>query len=245
MDEHIIFYVDLLGSKAVIDSSNDVQIERLTTLLHVLAKTRGSAQRTEQDGDDGRAIQIRPEITTFSDHAVISFPLEHLNDEMALVAMMSAESMISALARAALELDMLIRGGATIGALHHRDGVVLGGAMVEAWELESRTAIYPRVVISHALNSYLRPDARGMFVLTDRDGITHFNYFRSMIVIPSEPKMSIKTWADYVRRRIGRNIERFETKRGTNELSKWAWFRNAIDDTIGSLPSEIWTSRSV
>lgn len=244
MNEHIIFYVDLLGSKAVIDGSDAVRVERLTTLLQFLAKTRGPAKRTEGKGSNENSIQIRPEISTFSDHAVISFPVEHLKDDMSLVALISAGGMISALARVALELDMLIRGGATIGPLHHRDGVVIGSAMVEAWELESRTAIYPRVVISRALYSWLRPDARGLFVLTDRDGIAHLNYFQSMILIPSEPGMSIPTWIDHVRRRIERNIERFQGRGGTNEFSKWTWFRNAIEETIDSLPPEIWASPS-
>ena len=43
---------------------------------------------------------------------------------------------------------ILLRGGITVGQLCHKDNIVYGPAMVEAYELESKSAIYPRVIVS-------------------------------------------------------------------------------------------------
>ncbi|PDZ55088.1 hypothetical protein CON15_23105 [Bacillus cereus] len=42
---------------------------------------------------------------------------------------------------------ILMRGGLAVGLLCHNDNIVYGPAMVEAYELESKLAIYPRVVV--------------------------------------------------------------------------------------------------
>lgn len=42
---------------------------------------------------------------------------------------------------------ILLREGITVGDLYYRSGVVYGPAMNEAYKLESKNAIYPRVVV--------------------------------------------------------------------------------------------------
>src|SRR5690606_5895550 len=47
------------------------------------------------------------------------------------------------------EYKLLIRGGITIGKLIHEDnGPIFGSAMNEAYYLESKLAIYPRIIVS-------------------------------------------------------------------------------------------------
>ncbi len=43
---------------------------------------------------------------------------------------------------------IMIRGGVTIGDLYHRNNIVYGPAMIEAYRLESKCAIYPRIIMS-------------------------------------------------------------------------------------------------
>jgi hypothetical protein len=41
----------------------------------------------------------------------------------------------------------LLRGGVVIGKLIHQDNLILGPAMNEAYDLESKSALYPRITI--------------------------------------------------------------------------------------------------
>jgi len=59
-----------------------------------------------------------------------------------------AEQTAGGLAAEAIRRGMLIRGGAAVGQLHHRNGVIAGRAMNDAYEIESRLAHYPRIAVS-------------------------------------------------------------------------------------------------
>jgi len=83
-------------------------------------------------------------ITQFSDSFVLSCPAEnqhscsYLLQAVYLIHLMCFES-----------LGMMVRGGITLGKLiHEENGALFGPAMNEAYELESKSAIYPRVIIS-------------------------------------------------------------------------------------------------
>jgi hypothetical protein len=43
--------------------------------------------------------------------------------------------------------DFFVRGGLTVDLFHIREGLIFGPALVEAYELESRHAVHPRVVL--------------------------------------------------------------------------------------------------
>ena len=88
---------------------------------------------------------VRFQITFF-----ISYPLAASEESEA-----APDSLLSPLielvqdiARWSLLSGFLIRGGITIGKLYHNatQGVVFGEALVEAYNLESKDAIYPRVI---------------------------------------------------------------------------------------------------
>src|ERR1041385_2776088 len=43
--------------------------------------------------------------------------------------------------------DILLRGGIVHGKLIHQDQLIIGPALVNAYEVESKSALYPRIVI--------------------------------------------------------------------------------------------------
>ncbi|WP_331701786.1 hypothetical protein [Paenibacillus sp. IITD108] len=47
-----------------------------------------------------------------------------------------------------MSVKVMMRGGITYGKLYHSDGIVYGLAMIDAYNLESKCAIYPRVVVN-------------------------------------------------------------------------------------------------
>ena len=61
--------------------------------------------------------------------------------------------------------------------MYHSGGVVIGEAMNEAYRLESRVSIYPRIAVSRKIYSQIKTPPRDTLVREDYDGITYFNYF--------------------------------------------------------------------
>lgn len=110
------------------------------------------------------------EVTTFSDSIVISYPI----DNMFLKRILHE---IRDLVLILLEYDFVCRGGIGFGELYHKGSVVFGPAMAKAYELESKHAIFPRVIIcnedvvKYSLN-HLECD-----IQEDEDGYYYFNIF--------------------------------------------------------------------
>lgn len=237
MDDHVLFYLDLLGFKNAVRDPTSERSALLTELLNDLATLRGDFDFKEEVLDNGKKFTMRAAVSTFSDHIAISCPTKDLErPDGAGLGSALTEKLISIFAGRAIGLGLLVRGGATVGPLFHEGGVLLGEALIEAYELESRVASYPRIVVSRKLYSRVEPGFGNLFLVKDHDGITHFNYVRQMILRASEPGEKRAAWLADVRRASTENIDRFEREERWNEFSKWVWFRNMLDQSRAALP---------
>jgi len=249
MEDHLIFFIDFVGFADVTGQWNGKSETRLNSLIELLSELQslgGEFDLNEEVEESGKRFRIRPAISTFSDHVVISYPTEQLrkmnNGDFLGTALLLVGKLVSNLAGAAMQLGLLIRGGATVGPLYHSHGVVLGPGMVEAYHLESRVSIYPRIAVSRKLYSQVKINPRSLVLLQDRDGITHFNYFTSMISRSPVAGEGLDTWLSNVRRTVAANIEEFERKERWNELAKWVWFSQHLEQARSSLPDALFQS---
>jgi hypothetical protein len=178
-EEHFTAFVDLLGFS---EASAEVDDETRSQVLELLQSLSGLQQDfsaiTEQLPTGGTRHQVRPSISSFSDNIVISFPLEPITSQTSpievVIILGQFERLVAMLAAEALKLGPLVRGGATIGKLYHAQGVIFGEALGEAYELEKRTAIFPRVVFSNSVVNQWAKSNYGMF--RDSDGLYCANY---------------------------------------------------------------------
>lgn len=249
MEDHLIFFIDFVGFADVTgrwNAENETRLNSLIELLSELQSLGGEFDLNEEAQESGTRFSIRPAISTFSDHVVISYPTEQLrkmnDDDFLGTALLLAGKLVSNLAGAAMQLGLLIRGGATVGPLYHSHGVVLGPAMVEAYHLESRVSIYPRIAVSRKLYSQVKINPRTLVLLQDHDGITHFNYFKSMITRSPVAGEGLGTWLSNVRRTVAANVEEFERTERWNELAKWVWFRQQLEHARSVLPDALFES---
>jgi hypothetical protein len=83
---------------------------------------------------------LKTRITTFSDNAVVSEPVEGPNFHLLLFRLGYMQVIAS-------WSGLLIRGAVTIGDIVHDDSIVFGPALNRAYELESQQAIYPRIIL--------------------------------------------------------------------------------------------------
>jgi hypothetical protein len=232
MNEHLIVYFDLLGTRDAIKSPGEAKMVALIELLKRFASLRGESNLRMETVEEFHLSHIRPTVSTFSDHIVMSYPVEDLfraNERDGLgwgLHFVCAE--VAVLAAAAINDGLLLRGGATVGPLYHEGGVVLGPAMVEAYELESRHAMYPRIVVSRKLYTRIKFEPRILVLLTDQDGITHLNYFTEMVLRSNQVEESRALWLDKAGKIIEENITRFEREERWNDLAKWVWFKRQL-----------------
>ncbi len=226
--------MDFLGFAEAIEENDTSRIEKLTKLLIALSDSQRSFAIQGARREDGAyQLSFNPNITSFSDHVVISFPMsigddpflaQHHSSIVATFWMDAClghfQKLVAHVARLAFDFDMLIRGGITFGGLFHQDRVVVGPAMIEAYRLESRVAKYPRVVISPELLRWLPDKERPRWLVLDEDGVWHLDYFKLMLAEAGN-FASVRDWNEMCVRRI-EFVEATLTNRGKHEAAaKW------------------------
>lgn len=137
--QHIIAYLDFLGVKKRICSEEPKFLEQLS---HLYQKAQQSCHTVNSCVDNHDLPPIKQQI--FSDNIVFA---QEINDEYKVYQVFNFILFISAYLHQALLEGFLVRGGITIGDLYIDDTFVSGKALIKAYELESKIAIYPRVVI--------------------------------------------------------------------------------------------------
>jgi nitroreductase len=92
-----------------------------------------------------RRVTLRG-LSTFSDHVVRTVPLEGLDAEQLLMTLQFELSEIQHIQANLATRGIFVRGAVTRGPIYINDEIVFGPALVHAYELEQKAAIYPRIV---------------------------------------------------------------------------------------------------
>ena len=149
-EKRIVAFLDILGFSTMIEDS------KVDTPLRSKIKRATEIIRESADTEEtGRAV------STFSDSAVISYPLNKYSSLFyLLIDIIHLQLKLGA-------LGIMFRGGIAIGDCFHDGNIIFGPAMNEAYRLESKVAKWPRVVISEetlkkGLNATIEPNPYGI-----------------------------------------------------------------------------------
>lgn len=156
-EERLVAFIDILGFKSMV-SASEVNSDEFDKIYMALTKfnrlTRSSKWRddlveveesAQKKGVEQFKLTGRLASTAFSDSIVISVKVEDNINQM----LSSLVAGISYIGNDLLKSGILIRGGITCGKLLNKtNGMVVGPALIEAYELESNLANYPRIILS-------------------------------------------------------------------------------------------------
>jgi hypothetical protein len=130
-ENRIVIFYDVLGWKD--------RIERGGRNPHLIAQLKLVVSALGFDETGGFGVQ-ESRLTSFSDNVVVSLPFD----------IETLPRVLEGLAKVQLGMAMwgfFIRGSVTIGEIHHDNRTVFGPALVRAYELESRHADIPRIIL--------------------------------------------------------------------------------------------------
>lgn len=144
-ENRIVAFLDILGYKNHIMSTQYDHKSR-QTLFNIMKYLR-RIQNDNYDGDFSMGILGR-EISVFSDSIVISYPIAY----EACVFHIIID--IIHIQNNLMHMGFLVRGGIEIGLIFHDANIVFGPAMVKAYEIESKKAKYPRIIINNDVLQY-------------------------------------------------------------------------------------------
>ncbi|WP_422016797.1 hypothetical protein [Reyranella sp.] len=156
---------------------------------------------------------------------------------------------VGMLARYLLAHGFATRGGITVGPVFHEGRVVVGPALITAYELEKR-AVYPRVILDDVAMEYWRtefvegtPPPYAGWIKQDRDGeyfidlFTDWSGVRQMADfvaedrIPAEPKEFSKL--------VAAHIAEGRTSDIPSVRAKWEWLHSQSRDESETIASAV------
>jgi nitroreductase len=161
--DSLVTYFDILGFRNVIEGWPAKDIEEILSKM------------LTHSTHDARLMRVtRRSLATFSDHVVRTVALDGL-DETEIGNAVEFELSQVQLAQANLAAHgVFLRGGITRGPIYIDDSFVFGAALVEAYELESKVAKYPRVLIAESLQPVVL--AHPHLWMRSDDGLWSVNY---------------------------------------------------------------------
>ena len=234
-EESFVGFIDFLGFSEASRDIDDAMRRKILALLTALVDLRSDFSAAAQQNIDGStSYLVKPAISTFSDHIVISVGLDSLrkaantDDDgvLSFLTLPAFQNLVTVVAAQALRLGFLIRGAATIGKLYHAKGVVFGEALVEAASLEAMTAIYPRIIASPSLSRRLKWGSPHL--TKDSDGIFFIDYIQHMTFRSSAPgddwNTNVRNWFIDAVAVIQSALKDHESNGRLKELAKWTWF---------------------
>jgi hypothetical protein len=174
--DRVLAYIDILGFSETIKSTidengveNEAETEKISALLEAL---------------QAPGIQINDKVASqFSDTIVISYPMETEAGVIRIIFDILFKCV------AVLRKGCLLRGAVVCGKLYHKDSQIFGPALVKAYNMENKLAIYPRIILDDNIRKIAEryPDKnfspkyqikiREAKIVKDFDGVYFLDYF--------------------------------------------------------------------
>lgn len=141
--KRVVLFLDILGFRKIIEQTIDPKTdEDIADSIDSLYQTLLSL--TESVGSPGK--NSSKVVTQFSDSIVVSFQEEEEKGVLTLI--LDIQSLIVKL----IQRQIICRGAISYGKLIHTKEILFGPALVDAYETESKAAMYPRVILDKSVS---------------------------------------------------------------------------------------------
>ncbi|KTD05821.1 hypothetical protein Lgra_2598 [Legionella gratiana] len=167
-EDRAILFVDILGWTEALKRKSANEIHCILSPFiqqgneHNEHRCEEIRQRVaDDDGLSSNPLYMSVQVSFFSDCFVCSMPSEFASQLC---------NRASHIIRDFLSAGFLVRGGLSAGKLYHKDQIVFGPALLRAYEIEHKEAIFPRVIIDSLLINCLNEDFDEPVILKDQLG---------------------------------------------------------------------------
>lgn len=170
-NQYVVSYIDLLGVKDALQYDDGVSLNRMNLLYNRLL-----CYINPENKDFFKLDNVK--IKIFSDNIIIASEVKD-NFQSAFKKVFRLTKILQG--DALIQNGWLLRGGISVGKLYIDDVFTMGKGIIAAYDLESKIANYPRVIIDKNIISSLNISEFKMpygieEIYTDFDGENYINY---------------------------------------------------------------------
>ena len=236
-DDRLVAYLDVLGFGDLINntvSADGAENERdIRTIYDAYEVIEANwAKKGSRSGSK--------KVSIFSDTIVVS--VEAREKSQIFETLLEIKHLIMLL----LERSFLVRGAIVRGPLIHDGSKIFGPALIEAYNLENRAALYPRVILDrdlvemaaefHASHHSSGEEVAQVVSLLeqDSDGMYYIDYFYRALSELDDP-IYYPEYIDVLRRVIRKGLQSFNRPSNSHIRIKYTWMRERFNKMVDSV----------
>jgi len=183
-ENRVVAFIDILGFRSLIDATTDKDNKDVESNIDNIVGAFKAIQETWNEPElSGHTESNSRKVTIFSDTIVVSFRID--DPGQVFYTLLDIKHLIMRL----IYRKILCRGAVSIGKFIHTDEFLFGPGLVESYTLESKAAVYPRVILDRDIievgssNGFLdhTPKEEESYVKAllekDSDGMYYIDYF--------------------------------------------------------------------
>ena len=198
-EQRIVAFIDILGFRTLLnetlDKNNDdieTNIDNLISAYDII-RSNWDLDRVSSVNNQNNSKQV----SIFSDSIVVSFKVDE--PSQVFYTLLEIQHLIIEL----LNRKILSRGAVVVGKFIHTQEFLFGPALVEAYTLESKAAMYPRIILDKSVidagienssvgnNPNEEQTSLESILEQDSDGMYYIDYFLSAYSEIDEPEYGI------------------------------------------------------
>jgi len=221
----LISFIDILGFRQIVGARTCDEIDSALATM-----------RQFSEGDDS-GEELRAKVIQFSDSIIRIRPLDSAtNEEWPYGALFHELLDIGMMQGDLANHNIYIRGGITIGDISYESDTIFGPGFIRAYDLESKIANYPRIIVDPKIFEAMKNDARlysshnglddelgyiARQIHSGSDGISYIDYLRVTINNMDDPEVGGFSFLEQHKKNILRNIKSISDLDG--ESAKYLW----------------------
>lgn len=253
-ENRVTVFIDILGFKDMLSKTTGQKgkddSEKIEEIFSAYKTIRAVWDLDETEPKFGKSLpKNSKEITTFSDCLVISFKT-HEKSEI-FYTLLEIKWMIMRL----IYRGILCRGAITYGKLIHTKEVLFGPALAEAYILESKAALYPRVILhkdiidlagtakSKQNSSEEEKEYVQSLLEKDSDGMYYIDYFAKAQEELDDPQYGFPDYIDKIGQKIRKGLMGSSNVYKSDIKVKYRWMKERYNKLIDSVQEENFIER--
>jgi len=241
-EQRIVAFLDILGFKSLLDETvdkdgNDIE-EKINSVVSAYQAIRdiwdldNGSQLAEYKKTNSKQVSI------FSDSIVVSFKVE--DPSQVFFTLLEIKHVIMLL----LSRKILCRCAVAIGKFIHTENYLFGPALVEAYTLESKAAMYPRVILDNSVieagsmysgvhhSSQNEKDFVQSLLEQDSDGMYYVDYFFKAQSELDDPEYDFPNYIDNLREIIQKGLMGSSHHSKADLRVKYSWMRERFNRMV-------------
>lgn len=243
--QRIVAFIDILGFKAILndtvgkdDTDDEKNIDKVVSAYKAIRDIWDLDKKSKLlDTSSSESKKV----TIFSDSIVISFKAEEPSE--VFYTLLELKWLIMRL----LWHGILCRGAVSIGKFIHTDEYLFGPALVEAYLLESKAALYPRIILDRtvidagAQNSAMHHTKEmemeyvESLLEQDSDGMYYIDYFFKAQSELDDPEYDFPAYIDNLGKIIRKGLMASSHASKADLRIKYSWMRERYNRMVSAV----------